>query len=1202
MCTGVCAIICGVFFVLFAVGVVLGVICSIFAVICALFMACGCCMRSAANKLEDAMMDMDTALLWGGSPTPIPIPTPTPTPMLDPNHPILRFVLCVPCLWNLRKEICSEFSRYDHDTPSHSFLHSKKLKIISKKKGTSISHINGAEVHVFPNVLNFGHVPYHSKTKKEIWILAVESSHEKQSRNPISTPTSSRSPKSPKYSSSSPISRKKSPNIQPDILLESPTNIYSMSIVHALSESSEVPSPLLDISKCRMESPSPFSPGSARKSPRMVGHRTKYHCIVDVEPHPYLSFSVSSYPYSTSLVVSIEPHKQREDDLRKWQEDIQRKIAEESQIPSYKDIHVVQEQSNPVKPSKNYRTSRSETHLIRPYPLKLSKSHSEASVGHFSSSVGAGAGFPLRARLELAKNSYKHTCVNIKISVFQEIDTYDTAAKKALDKDPFLASTYLSPQSGQPISNSGNAASPSPVSPSSSPSSSSSSSSHSSSTSTRTSSPSYVGCVNLSIPIYIDINFSSSPSSRALLDIAERRRVIIEETEKKRERDEDKEIARRNILERKRLLAVEHGADLALSQIHRSPDSLSPSTRANVYSSPYSPSYLSMEAQQHATLSAMLQTDLSEEEEELEEIDVDRPLFRGEVEHIETRIHAERRRSMRITEELEFISAERRAREIVSPPICHSIVSAVKVDDGVSLGSPWNDSTVVQDVGTISGSSPLSKHTASIPDPDTLHSQDSRSSLSLTRSHSQGIGLSSTFKDNPLFCPKEKPQPLDDESFDALFSEYYDDCSELEYDSCLRWEFDKYRENRYQFVNKYSFYVRRQQEHAKFLKKMRKKAKITSKRIEDGSEIPCEMNIDCYSDYAIRGDEDDFISFKKHFTRKIILPFLAYWKLWEIRLVEDCVNLNLGRRSLYFDTSERLWKEKVEKCSKSVKLIRNSLSASSDPSTPYFGEGLWCVQPHDTDSGSDLGEDYEGEDIMCISEKCLKLLRIQCELDADLEESEEIRSSDDESCWPVIIDKELQEAIIDVGEFTKISKTTVYDRSHQIALMALEQTRQTAMKGCYSIILDKTTSRGKEVLAVLIHTKCGTFAVGWLDVRKYKDEEFTEAFERELRKSYRAEIESSQRANPERAKSSSLRHHDTNIQFIITHITRTLGCCSAQIHKVLEAPADSLTTHLEELFEEIGIEKSHVITIWSDREPLMVNVCRQLVTNGAGHS
>ncbi|GKT18852.1 hypothetical protein ADUPG1_011391 [Aduncisulcus paluster] len=104
MCTGICAIICGVFFDLFSlqlvVGVVLDVICSIFAVICGLFMVCGCCMRSAANKLEDAMMDMDSSVV-GGSPTPIPIPTPTPTSMIDLDHPILRFVLCVPFLWNV---------------------------------------------------------------------------------------------------------------------------------------------------------------------------------------------------------------------------------------------------------------------------------------------------------------------------------------------------------------------------------------------------------------------------------------------------------------------------------------------------------------------------------------------------------------------------------------------------------------------------------------------------------------------------------------------------------------------------------------------------------------------------------------------------------------------------------------------------------------------------------------------------------------------------------------------------------------------------------------------------------------------------------------------------------------------------------------------------------------------------------------------
>ncbi|GKT33141.1 hypothetical protein ADUPG1_007142 [Aduncisulcus paluster] len=46
-----------------AVGVVLGVICSILAVLCGLFMACGCCMHSATKKLEDAVMDMDNAVV-----------------------------------------------------------------------------------------------------------------------------------------------------------------------------------------------------------------------------------------------------------------------------------------------------------------------------------------------------------------------------------------------------------------------------------------------------------------------------------------------------------------------------------------------------------------------------------------------------------------------------------------------------------------------------------------------------------------------------------------------------------------------------------------------------------------------------------------------------------------------------------------------------------------------------------------------------------------------------------------------------------------------------------------------------------------------------------------------------------------------------------------------------------------------------------
>ncbi|GKT36676.1 hypothetical protein ADUPG1_009593 [Aduncisulcus paluster] len=138
---------------------------------------------------------------------------------------------------------------------------------------------------------------------------------------------------------------------------------------------------------------------------------------------------------------------------------------------------------------------------------------------------------------------------------------------------------------------------------------------------------------------------------------------------------------------------------------------------------------------------------------------------------------------------------------------------------------------------------------------------------------------------------------------------------------------------------------------------------------------------------------------KFHMYSPLIRPVVAFLS----NLGMLCTIIRYGRYSSadQFGGEE----EDEERARKDVQVVVISLNFSfmlpSDPSTPYFGEDLCCVQPHDTDSGSDIGEDYEGEYIICISEKCLKLLRIQCELDVDLEESEEIRSSD-ESCWPVL--------------------------------------------------------------------------------------------------------------------------------------------------------------------------------------------------------
>ncbi|GKT31716.1 hypothetical protein ADUPG1_006086 [Aduncisulcus paluster] len=202
------------------------------------------------------------------------------------------------------------------------------------------------------------------------------------------------------------------------------------------------------------------------------------------------------------------------------------------------------------------------------------------------------------------------------------------------------------------------------------------------------------------------------------------------------------------------------------------------------------------------------------------------------------------------------------------------------------------------------------------------------------------------------------------------------------------------------------------------------------------------------------------------------------------------------------------------------------------------------------------------------------------------------------------LDSELQEELNFLYLFLKspikLSISTLYDTSHRVARKSLEEERKSALVGIYSVILDKTISRGKNVLAILVSNKKVTKAVGYVDVGKEKDDMFKDAFSREIQKSFWAEKNWSQGHSQVGVKERGTDIDKHTMKRMIKEISWILACCPAKIQEVLPSSTDILCDSLKEAFREIGIRNSSISSIVTDREPLMVAVASQLVEEGYG--
>ncbi|GKT23064.1 hypothetical protein ADUPG1_012313 [Aduncisulcus paluster] len=178
--------------------------------------------------------------------------------------------------------------------------------------------------------------------------------------------------------------------------------------------------------------------------------------------------------------------------------------------------------------------------------------------------------------------------------------------------------------------------------------------------------------------------------------------------------------------------------------------------------------------------------------------------------------------------------------------------------------------------------------------------------------------------------------------------------------------------------------------------------------------------------------------------------------------------------------------------------------------------------------------------------------------------------------------------------------STCYDLAHSLSQKALFQERKKTLVGHYSIIMDKTTSRGKSILTILAFNGFETRAVGYIDVGAMKDAIWSRTFVDEVFKSYWSEMmykhapgirKELQKTNPK------------DIKKAIQEITHILACLPPKIREVMPKGTNILCTAIKNAFQEIGIKKRYISSIVTDREPLMVAVVsKQLEEEGYGYA
>ncbi|GKT24624.1 hypothetical protein ADUPG1_012795 [Aduncisulcus paluster] len=111
-----------------------------------------------------------------------------------------------------------------------------------------------------------------------------------------------------------------------------------------------------------------------------------------------------------------------------------------------------------------------------------------------------------------------------------------------------------------------------------------------------------------------------------------------------------------------------------------------------------------------------------------------------------------------------------------------------------------------------------------------------------------------------------------------------------------------------------------------------------------------------------------------------------------------------------------------------------------------------------------------------------------------------------------LLDVKLFGLIQNLSEFVPLKKTTCYDLSHSISRRKVIDIRKYALSGMYSVILDKSCHRGKNILAIMAYSEKGTFAVGYVDLAIKKQATMKESFEGQLRKAYQTQYAAHQRA------------------------------------------------------------------------------------------
>ncbi|GKT27443.1 hypothetical protein ADUPG1_000043 [Aduncisulcus paluster] len=131
----------------------------------------------------------------------------------------------------------------------------------------------------------------------------------------------------------------------------------------------------------------------------------------------------------------------------------------------------------------------------------------------------------------------------------------------------------------------------------------------------------------------------------------------------------------------------------------------------------------------------------------------------------------------------------------------------------------------------------------------------------------------------------------------------------------------------------------------------------------------------------------------------------------------------------------------------------------------------------------------------------------------------------------------------------ELCASTCYDSAHRVSQRSLSEERKQALSGVYSVILDKTTTRGKSILAILIYNAKKTTAVGYVDIGSIKDEMWTKSFMDEVYKSYVSELASKhQHETPGITKEFNITD-SKGIKKIFRNIIWILGCLPAKMLK-----------------------------------------------------